>query len=62
MFGYGPEAFDDPISGVTADEPRTGFTHWQLTDVTPGTNDVPTSWFTLHRTAPRVKAARRRRR
>ncbi|MFD0020149.1 class I SAM-dependent methyltransferase [Streptomyces sp. NPDC058382] len=51
MFGYGPEAFGDPISGVTADELRTRFTGWQLTDVTPGTNPVPTFWFTLHRTA-----------
>jgi SAM-dependent methyltransferase len=51
MFGYGPEAFDDPISGVTADELRARFTGWQLADVTPGTNPVPTFWFTLHRTA-----------
>ncbi|OLT30752.1 methyltransferase type 12 [Actinomadura sp. CNU-125] len=49
MFGYGPEAFDDPISGVTADELRTRFADWTLTDVTPGTNDVPTAWFTLRR-------------
>ncbi|MEU0522415.1 class I SAM-dependent methyltransferase [Streptomyces niveus] len=49
MFGYGPEAFDDPISGVTADELRTRFTGWQLVDVTPGTNTVPTFWFTLCR-------------
>jgi SAM-dependent methyltransferase len=51
MFGYGPEAFDDPISGVTADELRARFTGWRLADVTPGTNPVPTFWFTLHRTA-----------
>lgn len=51
MFGYGPEAFEDPISGVTADELRTRFAGWELTDVTPGTNPVPTFWFTLHRTA-----------
>lgn len=51
MFGYGPEAFDDPISGVTADELRARFAGWQLADVTPGTNPVPTFWFTLHRTA-----------
>ncbi|MDT0543189.1 class I SAM-dependent methyltransferase [Streptomyces lonegramiae] len=51
MFGYGPEAFDDPISGVTADELRAKFAGWQLTDVTPGTNPVPTFWFTLHRTS-----------
>ncbi|GAA0899920.1 class I SAM-dependent methyltransferase [Virgisporangium aurantiacum] len=50
MFGYGPEAFDDPISGVTADELRTRFTGWDLVDVTPGTNPVPTFWFTLRRT------------
>ena len=49
MFGYGPEAFDDPISGVTADELRTRFTGWDLVDVTPGTNPVPTFWFTLRR-------------
>ncbi|WP_381791390.1 class I SAM-dependent methyltransferase [Streptomyces niveus] len=49
MFGYGPEAFDDPISGVTADELRARFTGWQLVDVTPGTNTVPTFWFTLCR-------------
>ncbi|WNO76848.1 class I SAM-dependent methyltransferase [Streptomyces sp. AM8-1-1] len=49
MFGYGPEAFDDPISGVTADELSARFSGWQLTDVTPGTNPVPTFWFTLHR-------------
>jgi SAM-dependent methyltransferase len=49
MFGYGPEAFDDPISGVTADELRTRFTGWDLRDVTPGTNPEPTFWFTLLR-------------
>jgi SAM-dependent methyltransferase len=51
MFGYGPEAFDDPISGVTADELSARFAGWQLADVTPGTNPVPTFWFTLHRAA-----------
>ncbi|MFG2500468.1 class I SAM-dependent methyltransferase [Streptomyces sp. NPDC048441] len=51
MFGYGPEAFDDPISGVTADELRARFAGWRLTEVTPGTNPVPTFWFTLHRDA-----------
>ncbi|MDF3298201.1 class I SAM-dependent methyltransferase [Streptomyces tropicalis] len=54
MFGYGPEAFDDPISGVTADELRARFAGWRLVDVTPGTNPVPTFWFTLHRTAAAV--------
>ncbi len=49
MFGYGPEAWDDPISGVTAEELRTRFAGWDLIDVTPGTNDVPTFWFTLRR-------------
>ncbi|MEU0955535.1 class I SAM-dependent methyltransferase [Streptomyces niveus] len=49
MFGYGPQAFDDPNSGVTADELRARFTGWQLVDVTPGTNTVPTFWFTLCR-------------
>ncbi|MFD4023251.1 class I SAM-dependent methyltransferase [Streptomyces sp. NPDC058576] len=51
MFGYGPGAFDDSWSGVTADELRTRFAGWQLVDVTPGTNPVPTFWFTLHRAA-----------
>ncbi|KNE84250.1 MULTISPECIES: class I SAM-dependent methyltransferase [Streptomyces] len=51
MFGYGPEVFEDPISGVTADELRSRFAGWELTDVTPGTNPFPTFWFTLHRTA-----------
>lgn len=50
MFGYGPEAWDDPISGATADELRTRFVGWDLIDVTPGTNEVPTFWFTLRRT------------
>ncbi|MCN9244300.1 TPMT family class I SAM-dependent methyltransferase [Streptomyces sp. RY43-2] len=49
MFGYAPEAFGDPISGVTADELRARFTGWRLIDVTPGTNEVPTAWFTLRR-------------
>lgn len=49
MFGYGPEAFDDPISGMTEDELRTRFTQWDLTDITPGTNPVPTFWYTLRR-------------
>ncbi|GAA0363801.1 hypothetical protein GCM10009530_11860 [Microbispora corallina] len=49
MFGYGPESFADGISGVTADELRARFSGWDLTDVTPGTNSVPTFWFTLHR-------------
>ncbi|MFF1423094.1 hypothetical protein [Streptomyces sp. NPDC058280] len=51
MFGYGPEAFGDPISGVTADELSARFAGWPLADVTPGTNPVPTFWFTLHRAA-----------
>jgi SAM-dependent methyltransferase len=51
MFGYGPEAFDDPISGVTADELRARFAGWELVDTTPGTNPVPTFWFTLRCTA-----------
>ncbi|MFE6916165.1 class I SAM-dependent methyltransferase [Streptomyces rubiginosohelvolus] len=49
MFGYGPGAFDDSWSGVTADELRARFTGWELADVTPGTNPVPTFWFTLLR-------------
>ncbi|MEW2352574.1 methyltransferase domain-containing protein [Spirillospora sp. NPDC029432] len=51
MFGYGPEAFDDPISGVTAGELRARFAGWELADTTPGTNPVPTFWFTLRRDA-----------
>ncbi|MFD3623404.1 class I SAM-dependent methyltransferase [Streptomyces sp. DSM 116494] len=51
MFGYGPGAFDDSWSGVTADELGARFAGWQLTDVTPGTNPVPTFWFTLRRAA-----------
>ncbi|MEU9107352.1 class I SAM-dependent methyltransferase [Streptomyces xanthophaeus] len=51
MFGYGPRAFDDSWSGVTADELNTRFAGWQLADVTPGTNPVPTFWFTLRRAA-----------
>ncbi|MHC3393239.1 hypothetical protein ACLQ2E_27855 [Streptomyces lavendulocolor] len=51
MFGYGPGAFDDSWSGVTADELSTRFPGWQLTDVTPGTNPVPTFWFTRRRAA-----------
>lgn len=49
MFGYGPEAFDDDISGVTADELRTRFAGWDLVATTPGTNAVPTFWFLLQR-------------
>jgi SAM-dependent methyltransferase len=49
MFGYGPEAFDDPISGVTDDELRARFAGWELVETTPGTNSVPTFWFTLRR-------------
>lgn len=57
MFGYGPGAFDDTWSGVTADELRTRFAGWDLLDATPGTNDVPTWWFTLRRsTGPIVSA------
>ncbi|WP_182909541.1 cyclopropane-fatty-acyl-phospholipid synthase family protein [Microbispora sp. H13382] len=47
MFGYGPGAFDDTFSGVTADELRARFGGWELVDITPGTNPVPTFWFTL---------------
>ena len=51
MFGYGPEAFDDPVSGVTAEELRARFAGWDLVDTTPGTNAVPTFWFSLRRAA-----------
>lgn len=56
MFGYGPEALGNPVpevsswaAGVTADELRTRLPGWALLDVTPGTNSVPTFWFTLRR-------------
>ncbi|MET8968691.1 class I SAM-dependent methyltransferase [Streptomyces hydrogenans] len=56
MFGYGPEPLDNPTTklspwaaGVTAEELRTRFAGWELLDVTPGTNAVPTFWFTLRR-------------
>jgi SAM-dependent methyltransferase len=51
MFGYGPEAFDDAISGTTAEELQARFAGWDLLHVTPGTNPVPTFWFTLRRNA-----------
>ena len=58
MFGYGPEPLGNPTSkikswaaGVTADELRARFPGWELLDVTPGTNSVPTFWFTLRRDA-----------
>ena len=51
MFGYGPGALDDTWSGATADELSARFAGWQLVDVTPGTNPVPTFWFTLRRVA-----------
>ncbi|MEU4532545.1 class I SAM-dependent methyltransferase [Micromonospora ureilytica] len=58
MFGYGPEPLGNPIpevtswaAGVTADELRASFSGWELIDVTPGTNSVPTFWFTLRRDA-----------
>ncbi|MFD3488537.1 class I SAM-dependent methyltransferase [Streptomyces sp. NPDC058665] len=51
MFGYGPGAFDDLWSGVTADELSARFAGWHLAEVTPGTNLVPTFWFTLRHTA-----------
>ncbi|MFI6480910.1 class I SAM-dependent methyltransferase [Nonomuraea sp. NPDC050663] len=56
MFGYGPEPAGNPLppvkswaEGVTADELRARFPGWDLLDVTPGTNSVPTFWFTLRR-------------
>ncbi|WP_116203254.1 class I SAM-dependent methyltransferase [Amycolatopsis circi] len=49
MFGYGMEAFNDGIFGMTADELRSRFPGWDLTDITPGTNPFPTYWFTLRR-------------
>ncbi|WP_327150325.1 class I SAM-dependent methyltransferase [Nocardia sp. NBC_01329] len=56
MFGYGPEPVGNPMpevtswaEGVTADELRTKFPGWELLDVIPGTNPVPTFWFTLGR-------------
>lgn len=59
MFGYGPTAFEDLYSGVTADELRERFTGWELEDVTPGTNPVPTFWFRLR--APRAPLSDRTR-
>ena len=50
-FGYGCEAFPVPGSGVDADELRTRFTGWELVDVAPGTNEVPTAWYSLRRDA-----------
>lgn len=47
MFGFGYEAFPDPVSGVDADELRARFGGWELEDVTPGTNEWPTAWYTL---------------
>ncbi len=58
MFGYGPEAFDDPISGVTADELRTRFAGWELLETAPGTNPVPTFWFVLRRNAQEARTDR----
>ncbi|MEV5895079.1 class I SAM-dependent methyltransferase [Nonomuraea fuscirosea] len=56
MFGYGPEPLGNPTTeiaswaaGVTADELCARFAGWELLDVTPGTNSVPTFWFTLRR-------------
>lgn len=57
MFGFGPDAFDDVISGTTAGELRGRFTGWDLIDVTPGTNSVPTFWFTLRRHGPAASPA-----
>lgn len=51
MFGYGPGAFEDTFAGVTADELSARFTGWDLVNTTPGTNSVPTFWFTLRRNA-----------
>ncbi|MEO3874803.1 class I SAM-dependent methyltransferase [Nonomuraea sp. B12E4] len=58
MFGYGPEPLGSSTTeitswaaGATADELRARFPGWELIDVTPGTNSVPTFWFTLRRDA-----------
>lgn len=60
MFGFGPGGLDGPYAGaapaswtagITADELRARFAGWELADVTPGTNEVPTFWFTLRRDA-----------
>lgn len=53
MFGYAPGVFDDEFAGVTASELETRFAGWDLVDATPGTNEVPTHWFTLRRRASR---------
>lgn len=56
MFGYGPGALDTEypgiFPGVTADELSERFTGWELADVVPGTNAIPTYWFTLRYTGP----------
>jgi SAM-dependent methyltransferase len=51
LFGFGYEAFPDPVSGVDADELRGRFGGWEVVDVTPGTNEWPTAWYTLRREA-----------
>ncbi|MDA2809821.1 class I SAM-dependent methyltransferase [Nocardiopsis sp. RSe5-2] len=60
MFGFGPGGLDGPYAGfapaswaegITADELRARFAGWEMVDVTPGTNEVPTFWFTLRRDA-----------
>lgn len=58
MFGFGYEAFPDPVSGVDADELRTRFDGWELEDVTPGTNKWPTAWYTLRREEVRTGRTR----
>lgn len=51
MFVYGPGALDTEypgvFPGVTAEEVSERFTGWELAEVVPGTNAIPTYWFTL---------------
>lgn len=56
MFAYGGDAQHNPNpeikswdAGVTADELRTRFAGWEIVDLTPGTNQMPTFWVTLRR-------------
>lgn len=51
MFAYGPGAFGEDYPGVTADGLQRQFAGWTLLDITQGTNEQPTAWYTLRRSA-----------
>lgn len=51
LFGYGHEPGAPRGTYVDEDDLRGRFTGWELVDATPGTNSIPTWWFTLRRTA-----------